>query len=328
MKKEDLIGLRTKEVKEILDKKSIRYQEDTKKKLTIKEPSGNIVEIKETDTGELVLYESNRKVLIFIIILASLVVGLTGAFGNGIYESIKDQIIEITGGIGAPEIEAEEDWGKERIIKVVKDAKSCKILAFYEYCVKEEKSKEECKWEATYTKNTQVGKTGIWEVIFRGVDIEGKRGKEARKIVKVDNNSPEITNFKEIEVKEASIKVKTEAKDNHSGIEKYMYSLDGVSYREGSKEYTFNNLESGKEYRIYVKVIDKVGNESIVSILVRTEETKEEANKPDEIIPGEKEKETEKEIGSTRISSPRPRNSVTTSFERNFELLPETYTST
>ena len=35
-------------------------------------------------------------------------VGLTGAFGNGIYESIKDQIIEITGGIGAPELEAEE----------------------------------------------------------------------------------------------------------------------------------------------------------------------------------------------------------------------------
>ena len=274
----ELIGLKVSEAKEYLEKNKIEFEEKTIKKMTLKEKSGYIVKVeKDKETKKIVLYESNRKQLVLIMILAVLVVlGFTSAFGNGIYKSIQEQIIEIKGEITAPELEVEEGWKKEHIIKVIKDSKSNKELSHYEYCVREDKKKE-CEWKETYTKNVIVGESGHFYVTLRGVDVEGNKGKEKTVEVYVDNNNPEVESFKVIEKTQDSIKVKTEAKDKESGIEKYMYSQDGINYTEGKEEYTYSNLEAGKN-RIYVKVIDKVGNETVVSIEVeiKTEEPKQE----------------------------------------------------
>ena len=288
-----IIGLEANDAKEILDKKGIDYE--TTSKLTFKEKTGYIVDIKENESGSLVLYESNRKMLIFIIILASLVVGLTATFGNGIYESIKEQIIEI-GGIGKPELSVEEGWGQERTVNVIKDAKSNKKIIYYEYCVRE-KEEDKCNWNKTYTKNVVLGETGHWYVTFRAVNEEGKKGREATIEAYVDNIVPEISSFRVIEKTTNSIKVKTDTKDLHSGIAKIMYSIDGRTYVEASEEYIYTNLQPGVTYRLYVKVYDKAENGTIVSILVKTELTEEQkqALTEEELKKLEEETEEEKE---------------------------------
>ena len=291
MRKEDLIGLKVKEVKAYLEKVGATYEKETKKKLTFKEKYGRVIKLEENKkTGKIIIYEAVN-ILVPIMILVTLVVaGLSLTYGNGIYRSIKEQIIEVE---GAPVLETEEGWGKERLVRVVKDAKTSKRIIYYEYCVRKDKN-EECTWEKTETKNARIGKTGIWEVIFRAVKEDEKRGRETSIKVYVDNNNPEISSFKVVKKEKNSIKVSVEARDEHSGIDKIMYSIDGIKYVEGEKDYTFKGLEAGKEYRIYVRVIDKVGNESTVSILVSTEkeESKEETK---ETKKEEKTKDKEKE---------------------------------
>ena len=277
---EKIIGMDVKEAKSLLDEYEIDYLEETKKRISFKERTGIVIKTEiDNETGKVVIYESNRK-LIFILMgllgLFLLLFSLT--FATGIYKSVKEQIIDIIGidEIGAPVLETDDGWGKERIVKVVKDANSNKPISYYEYCVKKEE-KNECNWEKTYTKNTKVGKTGKWIVIFRAVNEEGKKGKEASIVVYVDNESPNVEDFKIQKEDTKTITVKTEAKDSHSGIDKYMYSLDGINYIEGKEEYTFKELEASKEYTLYVKVIDKVGNEKIVNIKV-IKKTEEELN--------------------------------------------------
>jgi len=74
----------------------------------------------------------------------------------------------------------------------------------------------------------------MYYVTFRAVDNEGRRGYNSNtEVVYIDNNNPVIKNVKIKERTTNTIKVEVEAKDEHSGIDKYLYSLDGKNYQEG-----------------------------------------------------------------------------------------------
>ncbi len=275
MKIPDLIGKKIDEAKEILSKKKIKYFDETKTKLTVKETSGKVVKVEEKD-GKLVIYESKNILLILIMVLAVLVLGFGITFGNGIFNSIKENIIE-TNIITKPKItEGSKEWVKEALISIEEDSRSKKKIDYYEYCVIDEEDSDKCEWKRTDTKNVRITHTGHHYVFIRAVDEEGRKGREASTEVFIDNNAPIVADLKVVNRTKNSIRVEIYAKDDESGINKYLYSLDGINYVEGEDEYTFTNLEEGKEYRVYAKVIDRLGNEKIVSILTRTL-TEEEA---------------------------------------------------
>ena len=271
----DLEGKKVEDGKKILEEANIRYEEETEKVYSLKIGKGKIVKTepekgKEYKDKKVVIYESKSKALMLIMALVLLVVGLTGlTYGRDIVENINEQIIKMGGGIGKPKISVKGGWQKEELFKIVKDAPSSKKIEYYEYCVVE-KVKDECEWKKTYTKNGIITRKGHGYVKVRGVNEEGRIGKEAVEEVYVDPEAPEVEEVKVKEIKETEIKVETKALDKLSGIEKYMYSIDGKTYIEGGAKYTYTNLEANKEYIIYVKVIDKVGNETEVGIKVRT----------------------------------------------------------
>ena len=157
--------------------------------------------------------------------------------------------------ISAPVITGgSEEWAKERLIRVEKDAVAKDGLSHYEYCVSKDKSTKECKWEKTETKNTKVITTGVWYVTFRGVDVNGKKGQLSNtEVVYIDNENPVIKDIKIKEKTASSISIKVEAEDNHSGVATYEYSIDGDNYEKGISTYTYKELKKNTEYKIYVE---------------------------------------------------------------------------
>ena len=68
------------------------------------------------------------------------------------------------------------------------------------------------------------------------------------------------------EITKNSITTKAIAGDdmNGSGIETYLYSIDGDEWSSSmSDTHTFYSLKEGTEYTVYIKVIDRAGNEQI-----------------------------------------------------------------
>jgi len=255
-----------------VEKKSVKEEKLAKEneiKLTLdKEIKSKIPEEKEEN-------DKKRKYIIIILLLLLLCIfGASITFGKQIYDAVSEQIIEVLNlkKPSAPTITGgSRIWATERLIKVEKDAEAEDGLAYYEYCVREEESAKKCEWKKTETKNTKVTTTGMYYVTFRAVDNEGRRGYNSNtEVVYIDNNNPVIKNVKIKEKTTNTIKVEVEAKDEHSGIKNYSYSLDGEKYEEGKQNYTYSNLEKNKEYIIYIKVIDKVGNETILSMEVKT----------------------------------------------------------
>ena len=123
MKIPEIIGMKIDEAKDALSKKKIKFFDETKTKLTIKETSGKVVKVEEKD-GKLVIYESKNILLILIMVLAVLVLGFGLTYGNGIFNSIKENIIE-TNIITKPRItEGSKEWVKEALISIEEDSKS------------------------------------------------------------------------------------------------------------------------------------------------------------------------------------------------------------
>ena len=277
--------------------KDTKKKTSTKKETVVKNVISNdekneinkntVVETQELENAkevETAIVEVNTKeeedkkrrglILLILLFLCVFTVGIT--YGNGIFNSIKENIIE-TNIITKPKItEGSKEWVKETLISIEEDSKSKKKIDYYEYCVIDEDDSEKCEWKRTDTKNVRITHTGHHYVFIRAVDEEGRKGREASTEVFIDNNAPIVADLKVINRTKDSIRVALYAKDDESGINKYLYSLDGINYVEGEDEYTFTNLEEGKEYRVYAKVIDRLGNEKIVSILTRTL-TEEEA---------------------------------------------------
>ena len=230
-----------------------------------------------------------RKYLIILILFLLLIsiIGISITYGKDIYESIENQIIETLklNKPTSPEIEGgNKEWKKESLIKVVKDAYTKNGLDYYEYCINSKESTKACNWEKTETKNVKISVTGKYYVTFRAVDKKGNKGNNSNtEIVYIDNQNPVITSLKEKEITKNYIQIEVSAKDEHSGIEGYYYSIDGNSYEKGKTSYTYSNLEANKEYTIYVKVIDKAGNITILSMKVKTKEESNEIVEPSPI---------------------------------------------
>ena len=265
-------------------KKDIK-KKTTKPKVEKKIDKKEIIEkeLKSKVTEEEEEKESKKKYLIILLLLLFLFIFISGVtFGKEIYNNISEQIIEILNlrKASAPVITGgSKEWSKERLIKVEKDAEAKAGISYYEYCVRKEKSTKKCEWKKTETKNVKVVTSGIYYVTFRAVDKEERRGYNSNtEVVYIDNNNPVIKDIKVKEVTPNSISIEVEARDEHSGIENYSYSLDGNNYEEGKLNYTYSNLEKNKEYTIYIKVEDKVGNITILSMQVKTNETED---KPD-----------------------------------------------
>ena len=255
--------------------------------------------------------DSKRKYLIILLLLLLICIfGISVTFGKDIYENIENQIIETfkLDKPTSPVIDGgSNDWKKESIIKVVKDAYTKNGLDYYEYCISENKSTKKCDFKKTETKNVKISVTGKYYVTFRAVDKEGKKGNLSNtEVVFIDNQNPVITNVIKKEITTNSIQIEVSAKDEHSGIEGYYYSIDGSTYEKGKSTYTYSNLEIGKEYTIYVKVVDKVGNITVLSMQVKTKENDNEItpNPTDSPNPTESPLPTDNENGNQNSSNP------------------------
>ena len=91
-----------------------------------------------------------------------------------------------------------------------------------------------------------------------------------------DTAEPKITEIKEVEITETTIKVQVVAQDNESGIAKIEYSSNnGVEYTTGTSatatEYTFTGLTELTEYTIKVRVTDGAGNTAELSKKIATD---------------------------------------------------------
>ena len=266
----NIVGVSLDEAKEILEKANIEIEKE-KKKIDIFEKSGTVVKVEPKEETSLkknekvVLYVSDRKPILIIILLF-----LLCAF----FMIVRKGTISTLINTASPVIESKtHEWTKTGMVVVTKDAKMIDELKNYEYCVTNKKSTIGCNWQITETKNAEIVASGKWYVYFRGIDVRGRRSKVSnREYVQVDNENPVVKKIKETET-ENTIKVTIEATDRLSGVNSYFYKIDNQEYVLGTKTHEYKNLEANKEYKITIKVVDKVGNETIVTKKIKTKES-------------------------------------------------------
>ena len=274
----NIVGVSLDEAKEILEKANIEIEKE-KKKIDIFEKSGTVVKVEPKEETSLkknekvVLYVSDRKPILIIILLFLLC---------ALFMIVRKGTISTLINTTAPVVESKtHEWTKTGMVVVTKDAKMIDELKNYEYCVTNKKSTIGCNWQITETKNAEIVASGKWYVYFRGIDVRGRRSKVSnREYVNVDNENPVVKKIKEKET-ENTIKVTIEATDRLSGVNSYFYKIDNQEYVLGTKTHEYKNLEANKEYKISIKVVDKVGNETIVTKKIKTKESNN-ITKPEE----------------------------------------------
>ncbi len=269
-----LKGLKLDEAKDKLKEEGIE-EYSIKKKFDLFTKSGYVIKSEPSEENELkenlIVYVSERRILL-IILLFLLCIFMT-LFLNGTISRVFTT--------SAPVIKSNShEWSKNALVSVEKDATMRNKLSYYEYCVSKGKSTLNCNWIKTTTKNAQISLSGKWYVYFRGVDEKNQTSKVSnREYVLVDNDAPVIENLSE-KITSTSIKLNVKALDKHSGIDKFYYSIDDGTLIEGDNEYTFENLSPNHEYKVTIKVVDKLGNEIIYSKSIKTiEENKKTTTK-------------------------------------------------
>ena len=278
----NIVGVSLDEAKEILEKANIEIEKE-KKKIDIFEKSGTVVKVEPKEETSLkknekvVLYVSDRKPILLIILLFLLC---------ALFMIVRKGTISTLINTTSPVVESKtHEWTKTGMVVVTKDAKMIDELKNYEYCVTNKKSTIGCNWQITETKNAEIIASGKWYVYFRGIDVRGRRSKVSnREYVKVDNENPVVKKIKETET-ENTIKVTIEATDRLSGVNSYFYKIDNQEYVLGTKTHEYKNLEANKEYKISIKVVDKVGNEIEVSKKVKTKTLGDSSNSDGVINP-------------------------------------------
>lgn len=237
----DLEGKKVEDGKKILEEKNIKYEEETEKVYSLKIGKGKIVKTepekgKEYKDKKIVIYESRSKALMLIIALVLLVVGLTGlTYGRDILESLSEQFIKT--GIREPKVDLEgfydEEgkpmWTTENVIRIQNPDKK---IEKYKYCIRKTKDKKKCEWKETDIPVIEIPESGHIYITIIGIGPEGKEGKPGEIEVYIDKEGPKVDSLIAIEVTETTIKVETKATDKLSGIDKYMYSIDGKTFIE------------------------------------------------------------------------------------------------
>jgi len=105
--------------------------------------------------------------------------------------------------------------------------------------------------------------------IYAKIENEGNITEITKEVIKIDNKAPELTINTSTTTK--SITVIGNAIDE-SGVEKYEYSINDEDYIDNGKynNYTFDGLVHNTEYKIKVRVTDKVGNQTEKEEVVKT----------------------------------------------------------
>ena len=209
--------------------------------------------------------EDDRKKKIILLLLLLLLLFLIFVINVG------DLIFDIPTSPKVTNKNVKDEWTNTSMVTIEKDSKTRSGVKYYLYCINKENNSKSCKWNRASSKNIEVTENGINYVFIKAVNENGKEGKVSDPIiVKIDGKAPEIINIKKTE-KETSVKVEVDAKDLESGIDKYYYKIDDKEYEESSKNtYTFKDLKENTEYTVTVKVVDKAGNEKVISFKVKT----------------------------------------------------------
>ena len=254
-----LEGLTLKEAEEKLENNNIKDYK-IKRNIDLSTKSGCISKIDLDDT--LTLYVSERR-FILVLLLLFLLCNIVVFTFNGTISTLF--------GTKAPVIKSEShEWNMNTLVSVNKDAVMKNEISYYEYCITKSKNTLKCNWKRTDTKNIQVSVTGKWYVYFRAIDKKNIKSKISnREYVQIDNEAPIINDVSE-QLTFNSIKLTVNASDNHSGIDKYYYSIDGIDFNESKGEYVFENLSPNTEYEITIKVLDKLGNTVIYKKKIKT----------------------------------------------------------
>ena len=273
----DVVGEAIEDAEKILKEKNIEITE-VKKKFDLFTKKDYVIKT-EPEVGENV----EDKVVVTISrmkLLPLLLLCVLFAFGGLIFGTGTISRVFTT---SAPVIESKtHEWTKSGIVVVTKDAKMIDEVKKYEYCVTKRKTTIGCKWEKTETKNVEITKSGVWNVYFRGIDLRGRKSKVSnRDYVRVDNDAPIIEKVKS-NIGTSTITLNVKARDEHSGVNTYYYKINDGEYVLGEKKHTFKGLEANKEYKITIKVVDKVENETEVEIKVTTKEEKNNEETPEE----------------------------------------------
>lgn len=241
--------------------------------------------------GEFALY-GKKKTSIFLLLAFILLIALI-SFGIS-YSSIpkfRDVVTEIfkLDKPTAPKISAEStDWSLSNLVSVVEDSKvgGTGKLDYYQYCVNKSKEVKTCNWQKTYTKNNYISKDGIYYVWYRGVSDKKTIGNISNMVeVKIDTSAPTIKNIEVSDVSDTGLKLFVDAVDSLSGINKYIYEINGNVYEKTKNEISVKDLTHDTEYNLNITVIDNVGNKATYSIKIKTlksqNDIKETENKND-----------------------------------------------
>lgn len=245
-----------------------------------------IVKATTESCGEHIVYGRNANKLIIIEAIMGLMLFLSGfgyAYSNvpEFKDKVDDFIIE-TFNIDtptAPEISGGSNtYAKERIVKVVKDAKSNSGISHYEYCISSTENMNKCNWIKTTTKNVVINTTGVYYVAFRGVSNDGTKGNISNIVnVKIDVDTPVIEDIK-ITYENEKFKVEIISKDNASEDLKYYYKVDDGNYIEVEKDF---ELDIEGKHNITIRVEDPSGNFIEVEKEVDFDEIKDIATTPE-----------------------------------------------
>ena len=135
----------------------------------------------------------------------------------------------------------------------------------------------EGSWQTASSNQITVDVTANTIVVARYYDGLNSISVQSYNVQNVDNVAPTNLTISASGVTENSITVSASAQDSASsgagsdiaGIKGYQYSINGTSWQDSN---VLQNLNEGTNYTVYVKAIDKAGNETVATQNIQTSE--------------------------------------------------------
>jgi len=103
-----------------------------------------------------------------------------------------------------------------------------------------------------------------------GYELEKKPDERLKIKGEIKDETPAEVKININKITTNSVTITVEAIDEDTGIKEYLYSIDGSSYKNGNNVKKIENLNSGENYTIYVKVINGSNLETIKTIEITT----------------------------------------------------------
>ena len=169
------------------------------------------------------------------------------------------------------------EWAKERTIKVVREAHGLNDISHYEYCMIEDRNTSKCDWKTADGLQQVIGKTGIWNIYFRAVDIQNNKGDISnREHVRIDNESPKIKSIEISNISATKAEVAVTAEDLHSGVDHYVFIINGQEIESKDGKVTIEKLSRNSKYNLTIVVYDKLLNSTVVSRVIETNDREDQ----------------------------------------------------